>query len=107
MAKTKKSENVPNAMQEKFDGIVTITNDFAKQHLNSEYFTEAPTGEVYSTPIATLGLSIDDVFGYWFDFGDDSWPQINVTNIADKIPESKYPKITEQVGSSPASGCRF
>ncbi len=37
MAKTKKSENVPNAMQEKFDGIVTITNDFAKQHLNSEY----------------------------------------------------------------------
>jgi hypothetical protein len=37
MAKTKFAENVPNAMQEKFDGIVAITNDFSKQHLNSEY----------------------------------------------------------------------
>ncbi len=37
MAKTNKSENVPNAMQEKFNGIVAITNDFAKQHLNDEY----------------------------------------------------------------------
>ena len=37
MAKTKKSENVPNAMQEKFDGIVASSDDFAKLHLNSEY----------------------------------------------------------------------
>ena len=37
MAKTKKSENVPKAMQEKFNGIVAITDNFAKQHLNDEY----------------------------------------------------------------------
>ena len=37
MAKTKKSENVPKAMEEKFSGIVAITDNFAKQHLNDEY----------------------------------------------------------------------
>ncbi len=37
MAKAKKSENVPSSMQEKFDDIVAITNDFAKQHLDLEY----------------------------------------------------------------------
>ena len=37
MAKTKKSEKVPNAMEEKFNGIVAITDNFAKQHLNDEY----------------------------------------------------------------------
>jgi hypothetical protein len=37
MAKTKKSENVPNTMLSKFDAIVAITDDFAKQHLNDEY----------------------------------------------------------------------
>ena len=37
MAKAKKSENVPKAMQEKFDLIVAITDNFAKQHLNIEY----------------------------------------------------------------------
>ena len=37
MAKTKKSENVPKAMEEKFNGIVAITDNFAKQHLNDEY----------------------------------------------------------------------
>ncbi len=37
MAKAKKSENVPNTMLSKFDAIVAITDDFAKQHLNDEY----------------------------------------------------------------------
>ncbi|MFG6097762.1 plasmid pRiA4b ORF-3 family protein [Leptothoe sp. ISB3NOV94-8A] len=37
MAKVKKSENVPKAMQAKFDSIVTITDEFAKQYLNDEY----------------------------------------------------------------------
>lgn len=44
-----------------------------KQAFSSSDFTEAPTGEVSSTPIASLGLSIDDAFGYWFDFGDNWW----------------------------------
>ena len=37
MAKVKKSENVPKAMQAKFDSIAAITDDFAKQYLNDEY----------------------------------------------------------------------
>lgn len=37
MAKAKQSENVPKAMQEKFDCIVAITDEFAQQHLNGEY----------------------------------------------------------------------
>ena len=37
MAISKKSEQVPKLMQEKFDRITTITDDFAKQHLNDEY----------------------------------------------------------------------
>jgi Domain of unknown function (DUF6398)/Plasmid pRiA4b ORF-3-like protein len=78
-----------------------------KQAFSSSDFTEAPTGEVSTTPIATLGLSIDDAFGYWFDFGDDWWHQINVTNIADKAPKSKYPKITDRVGASPPQYADF
>lgn len=37
MAKAAKSETVPKAMQEKFDSITAITDEFAKQHLNDEY----------------------------------------------------------------------
>ena len=37
MAKVKKTEAVPKAMQAKFEGIVAITNDFSKTHLNDEY----------------------------------------------------------------------
>ncbi len=37
MAKSKKSEDVPKAMSAKFDSIVELTNEFARQHLNDEY----------------------------------------------------------------------
>ena len=46
MAKAKKSENVPSSMQEKFDDIVAITNDFAKQHLDLEYAVRRKLGLV-------------------------------------------------------------
>jgi hypothetical protein len=39
MAKPAKSETVPKGMQETFDAIVAITDDFARQHLNEEYAT--------------------------------------------------------------------
>ncbi len=39
MAKPAKSETVPKGMQETFDRIVAITDDFARQHLNEEYAT--------------------------------------------------------------------
>lgn len=37
MAQTKKSENIPKPMQEKYEAIVEITDSFAKDNLNEEY----------------------------------------------------------------------
>jgi hypothetical protein len=68
---------------------------------------EAPVGDVTRTAIADLGLSIEDVFGYWFDFGDDWWHQINVVSITEKAGKGKYPKITQRVGASPPQYADF
>lgn len=62
---------------------------------------EAPVVDVSIITIDSLGLSVGDIFGYWFDFGDDWWHQINVTNITDKAGTGKYPKVTKRVGASP------
>ena len=60
-----------------------------------------PAGDVARTTLGSLGLKVDDAFGYWFDFGDDWWHQINVVAIADEAPRGKYPKVTKRVGASP------
>jgi len=49
----------------------------------------------------SLGLATGDSFGYWFDFGDDWWHQINVLAIAEGAPRGKLPKVTRRVGESP------
>ena len=38
-------------------------------------------GVVGRTTIGSLGLTVGQPFGYWFDFGDDWWHQINVAAI--------------------------
>jgi hypothetical protein len=58
-------------------------------------------GLVSKTTIESLGLKKDDRFGYWFDFGDDWWHQINVEGVEDQVPKGKYPKVTKRVGKSP------
>jgi len=58
-------------------------------------------GDVTRTSIGSLGLKANDAFGYWFDFGDDWWHQINVVAIEDKVPRGKYPKVAKRVGASP------
>ena len=58
-------------------------------------------GNVAETTIAALGLKADQSFGYWFDFGDDWWHQINVAAIDDNVPRGKYPKVAKRVGKSP------
>ena len=58
-------------------------------------------GDVAETAIAALGLKVDQSFGYWFDFGDDWWHQINVVSIDDQKPKGKYPKVVKRVGKSP------
>ena len=60
-----------------------------------------PAGRVDRTTIDSLGLEVGGRFGYWFDFGDDWWHQINVEAIEDKVPSGKFPKVTKRVGKSP------
>jgi Plasmid pRiA4b ORF-3-like protein len=60
-----------------------------------------PAGRVDTTTLDALGLKVGDRFGYWFDFGDDWWHQINVEGIGDKMPRGKFPKVTKRVGKNP------
>ncbi|MEL6554732.1 MAG: plasmid pRiA4b ORF-3 family protein [Cyanobacteria bacterium J06621_11] len=66
-----------------------------------------PLNDSSEATLASLKLRTEDVFGYWFDFGDDWWHQINVTKVAPKAPKGKYPKITERVGDSPPQYADF
>ena len=60
-----------------------------------------PAGDVERTTIGSLGLKVDDAFGYWFDFGDDWWHQINVVAIEETAGRGKFPKVVKRVGESP------
>jgi hypothetical protein len=60
-----------------------------------------PAGRVDETTIESLALKVDNRFGYWFDFGDDWWHQINVEAIEDKVPKGNLPRVTKKVGKSP------
>ena len=63
--------------------------------------TRRAAGDVTHTTLGSLGLKVDDAFGYWFDFGDDWWHQINVAAIEEKAGRGKYPRVTKRVGESP------
>ena len=58
-------------------------------------------GDLTQTTLDSLGLEVDQSFGYWFDYGDDWWHQINVEAIDEKVPRGKFPKVTKRVGKSP------
>ncbi len=58
-------------------------------------------GDVAQTPIGTLGLAVEELFGYWFDFGDDWWHQVRVMAITELQPKVKYPRVTHRIGASP------
>ena len=60
-----------------------------------------PAGRVDQTTLNSLDPEVGHSFGYWFDFGDDWWHQINVEAIEDNIPKGKFPKVTKRVGKSP------
>jgi hypothetical protein len=60
-----------------------------------------PAGDVKYTMIDSLGLRVDDFFGYWFDFGDDWWHQINVIAIDETAMRGKFPKVVKRIGESP------
>lgn len=58
-------------------------------------------GDVTRTSLDILKLKKDERFGYWFDFGDDWWHQVNVMSIKQKLPTGSYPKVIARVGQSP------
>src|SRR6516225_7274922 len=60
-----------------------------------------PAGRVDQATIESLGLTVGDRFGYWFDFGDDWWHQINVEAIEDKAPGVNFPRVSKRVSKSP------
>lgn len=61
----------------------------------------SPAGDVIHTIIGSLRLKVDEPFGYWFDFGDDWWHQINVIEVKEEVSKGRYPKIIKRVGASP------
>lgn len=85
-----KGPNDPNA---KHYGVPT-TFDEAMGQSESE-------GDVAQTALDALNLKVGEMFGYWFDFGDDWWHQINVVSIEENIPTGDYPKVTKRIGKSP------
>ena len=62
---------------------------------------DMPAGVVTRTTVGSLGLKAGEAFGYWFDFGDDWWHQINVAAIEERPARGKFPKVTKRVGQSP------
>jgi hypothetical protein len=62
---------------------------------------EEGSADAERTTLDSLGLATGDVFGYWFDFGDDWWHQIQVLAIADSAQRGGPPKVTRRVGESP------
>lgn len=70
-----------------FDGITGESNPAA--------------GRVDQTRLDALGLTVGQSFGYWFDFGDDWWHQINVEAIEDAAPRGRFPRVVKQIGPNP------
>jgi hypothetical protein len=58
-------------------------------------------GNARTTKLDDLNLKPHRVFGYWFDFGDDWFHQIQVERIEQAIPTVTYPRVSKRVGKSP------
>jgi hypothetical protein len=58
-------------------------------------------GDARTTKLDDLGLTPQRVFGYWFDFGDNWYHQVQVERIEQAIPTVTYPRVIKRVGKSP------
>ena len=58
-------------------------------------------GDATTTTLDDLELTPDRAFGYWFDFGDGWYHQIQVNRIEQAIPTVTYPRVIRRVGKSP------
>jgi hypothetical protein len=59
------------------------------------------SSDVRTTRLDDLHLTTQRVFGYWFDFGDDWYHQVQVDRIEQAIPTVAYPRVIKRVGKSP------
>lgn len=62
-------------------------------------------GDARTTKLDDLDLKPHRAFGYWFDFGDDWYHQIQVERIEQAIPTVTYPRVVKRVGKSPPQYC--
>jgi hypothetical protein len=67
---------------------------------------EGPPGkkrprDAHMTKLDDLGLTPERVFGYWFDFGDNWYHQVQVERIEQAIPTVTYPRVIKRIGKSP------
>jgi hypothetical protein len=63
--------------------------------------TKGRHGDARSTSLDDLGLKPGRAFGYWFDFGDDWYHQVQVERVEPAIPTVTYPRVIKRVGKSP------
>jgi hypothetical protein len=63
--------------------------------------TKGQHGDARTTRLDDLALEPGRVFGYWFDFGDDWYHQIQVERVERAIPTVTYPRVIKRVGKSP------
>jgi len=59
------------------------------------------TGDARMTSLDALELKPHRVFGYWFDFGDDWFHQVQLERIETAIPTVSYPRVIRRKGKSP------
>ncbi len=59
------------------------------------------SGDARTTKLDELNLEPHRTFGYWFDFGDDWFHQVQVERIERAIPTVTYPRVVKRVGKSP------
>jgi DNA-binding transcriptional regulator YdaS (Cro superfamily) len=63
--------------------------------------TQGRHGDARTTKLDDLDLKPERVFGYWFDFGDDWYHQVQVERVEQAIPTVPYPRVIKRVGKSP------
>ncbi len=62
---------------------------------------EGGRSDAHTTTLDQLDLRVGRAFGYWFDFGDDWFHQVQVDRIEGAIPTVTYPRLTKRTGKSP------
>jgi pRiA4b ORF-3-like protein/LexA DNA binding domain-containing protein len=75
--------------------------DGAKYGATSPKRRKKGDGDARTTKLDDLNLEPERVFGYWFDFGDDWYHQVQVDRIEKAIPTVNYPRVIKRVGKSP------